>query len=62
MELREIVEEIVVAPTDATLLGTHKKSVAKPKRILTDSVKDHLIPHITGKLDDEMYATEIPLY
>jgi hypothetical protein len=50
MDLWEIVEGAIVAPIDATLLATHKKSVALMKRILINSVKEHLIPHIMGKV------------
>jgi hypothetical protein len=42
----EHVEKEIVAPTDPKLLATHVKKEAKAKRIILDSVKDHLIPHI----------------
>jgi hypothetical protein len=57
--LLEVVEVIVVALIDATFMATCKRSVAKVKRVLMDSMKDHLIPHIVGNLVGEMYATLI---
>ena len=27
-------------------MATHKKNLVKAKRIITDSIKDHLIPHV----------------
>jgi hypothetical protein len=38
-----------VVPTDATLIATYTKKSIKTKRIIIDAIKDHLIPHLTGK-------------
>ena len=48
-ELWEIVEQTVPVPTDTTLLAKFKKKNVKAKRIILDSVKDHIIPHVVGK-------------
>lgn len=34
---------------DATLLVVHKKEDVNAKRIILDAVKDHIIPHLSGK-------------
>jgi hypothetical protein len=39
----------VVVPTDATLLVAYTKKSIKAKRFILDAIKDHLIPHLTGK-------------
>jgi hypothetical protein len=39
----------IVVPTDATLLATYTKKSIKAKRFILDAIKDHLIPHLTGK-------------
>jgi hypothetical protein len=43
--LKEYVELVVPSPNDPHELAAHKKEV-KAKRVLLDSMKDHLIPHI----------------
>jgi hypothetical protein len=52
-ELWDIVENttthLVVVPTDATLLAAYTKKSIKAKRFILDAIKDHLIPHLTGK-------------
>ena len=48
-ELWEIVETVAVVPTDPTLLVEFKKKNIKAKRIILDSVKDHIIPHVSGR-------------
>ena len=42
----EIVETVAVVPTDPTLLVEFKKKNIKAKRIILDSMKDHIIPHV----------------
>jgi hypothetical protein len=66
-ELWDIVENIathsVVVPTDATLLAAYTKKSIKAKRIILDSMKDHLIPHLTGKSNAyEMWESLKKLY
>ena len=48
-ELWEIVETIAVVPTDPISLVEFKKKNIKAKRIILDSVKDHIIPHVVGR-------------
>jgi hypothetical protein len=43
------VNDEAAAPTDAATLVTWNKREAKSKSILLDGVKDHIIPHLTGK-------------
>jgi hypothetical protein len=48
-ELWEIVENPVVPPTDVFLFAEFQKQNKRAKRTILDAVKDHVIPHITGK-------------
>ena len=48
-ELWEIVEHAITLPTDPILLSKFKKKNVRTKRIILDSVKDHIIPHVVGK-------------
>jgi hypothetical protein len=66
-ELWDIVENTathsVVVPTDATLLAAYTKKSIKAKRIILDSIKDHLIPHLTRKSNAyEMWESLKKLY
>jgi hypothetical protein len=66
-ELWDIVENTathpVVVPTDGTLLATYTKKSIKAKRIILDAIKDHLIPHLTGKTNAyEMWESLTKLY
>jgi hypothetical protein len=66
-ELWDIVENSttnpVNVPTDATLLATYTKKSIKAKRIILDAIKDHLIPHVTGKVNAyEMWESLTKLY
>ena len=49
-ELWELVEHTVTLPTDPIHLSEFKKKNVRAKRILLDSVKDHIIPHVVGKV------------
>jgi len=66
-ELWDIVENSttnpVNIPTDATLLAAYTKKSIKAKRIILDAIKDHLIPHVTGKTNAyEMWESLTKLY
>jgi hypothetical protein len=66
-ELWDIVENSttnpVTVPTDATLLAAYTKKSIKAKRIILDAIKDHLIPHVTGKTNAyEMWESLTKLY
>jgi hypothetical protein len=45
-EIQKYVKQNVSEPTSDEEKAKHKKNEAKTKRILIDSVRDHLIPHI----------------
>jgi 2-phosphoglycerate kinase len=52
----------VTPPIDLTALDAHKKKEIKSERILLDSVKDHLIPHLSkNKMAKEMFDASISL-
>jgi hypothetical protein len=62
-DVLEHVDNNATTPTDATLLVAWKKGEAKAKSILLDGVKDHIIPHLTGKKSaKEMWAALNDLY
>jgi hypothetical protein len=61
--LEEYVEMVIPDPKDAQELAAHKKREVKAKRVLLDSVKDHLIPHISKKKTaKDMYDALLGLY
>jgi hypothetical protein len=61
-DLQYYVEIVVPNPNDARELATHKKKEVKAKQVLLDSVKDHLIPHISEKTEKDMYDALVGLY
>jgi hypothetical protein len=48
-DLWELVEKLVVPSTDPAVLEVHWKKEIKPKQVLLDSVKDHIIPQLYEK-------------
>ena len=42
-------EKTLPIPTNATQLVEHNKKNVKAKRIILDAMKDHVIPHLSGK-------------
>jgi hypothetical protein len=53
----------VNVPTDPTLIAAYTKKSIKAKRIILDAIKDHLIPHVTGKINAyEMWESLTKLY
>jgi hypothetical protein len=57
------VEAKVTTPSNPTQLDKHNKKATKVKRIILDSVKDHLVPHIVEKkYIKDMYEALITLY
>ena len=42
-------ETVAVVPTDPISLAEFKKKNIKAKRIILDLVKDHIIPHVSGR-------------
>jgi hypothetical protein len=62
-DLKEYVEVVVADPMDPQELVVHKKKEVKAKRVLLESVKDHLILHISEKKSaKEMYDALVSLY
>jgi hypothetical protein len=47
--LWEFVEGTTVLPVDPTQQPTHLRKDVKARRIIIDGVKDHIIPHLSGK-------------
>jgi hypothetical protein len=43
-DLARFIKEDVPEPTDATNKAKHQKDTVRAKRIIADSIKDHLIP------------------
>jgi hypothetical protein len=61
--LWELVEKAIVSPTDLATLATHEKKEIKVERVILDSVKDHLIPHLSEKkTDKEMFDALVGLF
>jgi hypothetical protein len=53
----------IMLPIDATLLAAYTKKNIKAKRIILDAIKDHVIPHVTGKANAyEMWGSLTKLY
>ena len=44
----DIVQQVVVPPTATDELAEFTKNNAKAKRILMDSLKDHVVPQVRG--------------
>ena len=62
-ELWDIDETTVTIPADAILLAAYNKRNVKAKRIILDAIKDHIIPHVTGKKNAfEMWESLCKLY
>jgi hypothetical protein len=61
-DLKEYVEVVVASLIDPQELATHKKNL-KAKRVLLESIRDHLIFHIDEKkYAKEMYYALVSLY
>jgi hypothetical protein len=61
-DLKEYVDDVVPSPTNLQELATHKNREVKAKQILLDSMKDHLIPHISEKTPKDMYDALVGFY
>jgi hypothetical protein len=48
-ELARFVKEEVSGPDDAAGKEKHQKDTIRAKRIIADSIKDHLIPYVSSK-------------
>jgi hypothetical protein len=62
-DLKEYIECVVATPTNMEELVAHEKKEVNVKRVLLDSMKDHLIPHIAEKTyAKDMYDALVGLY
>jgi hypothetical protein len=48
-DLARFIREELPEPEDATEKGKHQKDTIRANRIITDSIKDHLIPYVSSK-------------
>jgi hypothetical protein len=48
-DLLELVDKLVALSTNPTTLESHEKNEIKSKRVILDSLKDHLITHLFEK-------------
>jgi hypothetical protein len=48
-DLEIFIKEYVPEPIDATAKEKHQKDVVRDRRIIADSIKDHLIPQVASK-------------
>ena len=46
-DMEGFIEEDILEPKEDEAQEKHKKSLVKTKRIIVDSIKDHLIPHVS---------------
>ena len=52
----QFITKEVPEPEGDEAKAAHKRSMAKAKRIIADSIKDHLIPHVSAfKTSKEVY-------
>lgn len=47
-DLEGFIETDILEPVEEETKAKHKKSPVKVKRIIADSIKDHLIPHVSS--------------
>jgi hypothetical protein len=48
-DLARFIKEYVPEPTDVAAKEKHQKDTVRAKRIIADSIKDHLIPQVASK-------------
>ena len=62
-DLEGFIENEVPEPEGDEAKARHKKSLIKAKKIIADSIKDHLIPHVSSlKMPKEMFDALSRLY
>jgi hypothetical protein len=62
-DLAIFVKKEVPEPVDAAEKAKHQKDTIRAKRIIADSIKDHLIPYVSSKKTlKEMFDALIRLY
>ena len=47
-DLDQYINQEVPEPEGDEAMAAHKKNLVKAKRIIADSIKDHLIPHVSS--------------
>ena len=61
--LEGFIETNIPKPKEEEAKAKHKKSLVKTKRIVADSIKDHLIPHVSSlKTPKQMFDALSRLY
>ena len=48
-DLLNFAKTTVTPPIDAILLAEHNRKDAKARMLILDAVRDHIIPHLSGK-------------
>jgi hypothetical protein len=62
-DLEKFVKGEILEPNDATEKSEHQKDTIRAKRIIADSIKDHLIPYVSSKKTlKEMFDSFTRLY
>jgi hypothetical protein len=62
-DLARFIKENILEPTDTATKAKHQKGTVRAKRIIADSIKDHLIPQVTSKkTPKEMFDALTRLY
>ena len=62
-DLEGFIEVDILEPEEEEAKSKHKKSLVKAKRIIADSIKDHLIPHVSSlKTPKQMFDALSRLY
>jgi hypothetical protein len=62
-DLARFIKEEVLEPDDAAEKAKHLRDTIKAKRIIADSIKDHLIPYVSSKKNPkEMFDALRRLY
>ena len=62
-DLEGFIEEDIPEPEEDEAKAKHKKSLIRAKRIIADSIKDHLIPHVSSlKTPKQMFEALSRLY
>jgi hypothetical protein len=62
-DLSRFIKENVPEPTDATTKAKYQNDMVRAKRIIADSIKDHLIPQVASKnTPKEMFDALTKMY
>ena len=62
-DLEGFIEDAIIEPKEDEAKAKHKKSLIKAKRIIANSIKDHLTPHVSSlKTPTQMFGSLSRLY